>query len=198
MKKSRFIAGAAPAADEAAALAFIEDIRGSHKAASHHCYAYILGAQGNALRYSDDGEPQGTAGLPILEAMRKPGLTNCVCVVTRYFGGVLLGAPGLVRAYGQAASMAVRAAGTARWESSQAIAADVSYDRWDRVRHSLIRLGAQAPEATFTDKIRFETVMRACDTEKALAELAALTDGAISPEVSPPFYKPWPQPGASE
>ena len=95
------------------AVAKIKEMRETYWDATHNCYAYIL-REGNVMRYSDDGEPQGTAGMPILEVLRHENLTDCVCVVTRYFGGILLGTGGLVRAYTQGAQVAVAAAGVQR------------------------------------------------------------------------------------
>ena len=100
-KRSRFLAYCAPAASEEEARQVIERIRVEHKGASHHVYAYSLPC--NTIRFSDDGEPQGTAGLPVLAVFQKTGVVDFVCVVTRYFGGTLLGASGLVRAYTKAA-----------------------------------------------------------------------------------------------
>jgi uncharacterized YigZ family protein len=105
-QKSRFIAYAAPSANEPEAIAFINKIKKLHPAASHNVYAYICRDQ-NSQRYSDDGEPSGTAGVPVLEVLKKEGLTDVCVVVTRYFGGTLLGAGGLVRAYGKAASQGI-------------------------------------------------------------------------------------------
>ena len=100
-KKSRFIGYASPAETEEQALAFLEKVRAMHREASHHCYAYIIGQHGERTRFSDDGEPSGTAGKPILEILQGRELCNCICVVVRYFGGTLLGTGGLVRAYSQ-------------------------------------------------------------------------------------------------
>ena len=108
-KKSEFIGYLCPVQTEEQAVAFIEEIRAMHRKATHNCYAYIL-RENNAARHSDDGEPGGTAGVPIYEVLRKEGLTDVCCVVTRYFGGVLLGAGGLVRAYTKGAKDAVDAA----------------------------------------------------------------------------------------
>ena len=101
INKSRFIGYGAPAASEEEALGFLADVRSAHKDASHHCYAYIIGANMGVMRYSDDGEPGGTAGMPIIEVMKARQITNACVVVVRYFGGVLLGAGGLTRAYSQ-------------------------------------------------------------------------------------------------
>ena len=103
VNKSRFIGHGRPCEREEAALAFLSEMRAKYKDATHNCYAYIIGPNMGVMRYSDDGEPGGTAGMPIIEVMKARGVTNCAVVVTRYFGGVLLGAGGLVRAYSQGA-----------------------------------------------------------------------------------------------
>ena len=108
-KHSRFIAVAAFADSEEKALAVLEEVRAAHRTARHNVYAYVL-REGSRTRYSDDGEPAKTAGLPVLDAIRHAGLTDCIVVVTRYFGGILLGAGGLVRAYSHTCALALDAA----------------------------------------------------------------------------------------
>ena len=108
-RKSEFIGYISPCQTEAEAFAFIEEIRKLHRKATHNCYAYIL-RDNNIGRHSDDGEPSGTAGAPMFEVLKKEGLTDVCCVVTRYFGGILLGAGGLVRAYSSGVKIAVDAA----------------------------------------------------------------------------------------
>ena len=110
VKKSRFIGYAAPVTTQQQALDFIAEISKKHWDATHNVYAYIL-REGGVKRYSDDGEPQGTAGIPTLDVLEKSGVTDCAVAVTRYFGGVMLGAGGLVRAYSHSASIALQAAG---------------------------------------------------------------------------------------
>ena len=108
-KKSRFIANVSPAGTEEEALAFIEAMKKKYWDARHNCYAYVLGERGELVRFSDDGEPSGTAGKPILEVLLGMEVRNLVVVVTRYFGGTLLGTGGLVRAYTQAAQAGMAA-----------------------------------------------------------------------------------------
>ncbi len=110
-KKSKFIANAAPVNTEEEARSFLDNIRKTYPDARHVVYAYLISGDNSYQRYSDDGEPQGTGGMPVLEAIKREGLTNVICTVTRYFGGILLGAPGLTRAYGTSASGALQAAG---------------------------------------------------------------------------------------
>ncbi|NLJ68582.1 MAG: YigZ family protein [Firmicutes bacterium] len=114
IKRSKFIGAAAPAADEGEALAFIEKVKDEHKQATHNVYAYQIGEHNQLQRFSDDGEPSGTAGMPVLEVIKQMDLRNVVVVVTRYFGGTLLGAGGLVRAYTEGAKIGVLAAGVVK------------------------------------------------------------------------------------
>jgi len=108
-RKSRFIGYCRPVKNQDEAIAFINEIRAMHRQATHNVYAYVL-REDNTMRYSDDGEPAGTAGVPVLEVIKKEGLTDICVVVTRYFGGILLGAGGLVRAYGKSAKLGIDAA----------------------------------------------------------------------------------------
>jgi len=108
-RKSRFIGYCRPVKNQDEAIAFINEIRAMHRQATHNVYAYVL-REDNIMRYSDDGEPAGTAGVPVLEVIKKEGLTDICVVVTRYFGGILLGAGGLVRAYGKSAKLGIDAA----------------------------------------------------------------------------------------
>lgn len=125
-KKSVFIGYAAPVESEEEAIAFVKAIKKKHADARHNVYAYQL-REGSIARYSDDGEPQGTAGIPVLDVIRKKGFTDAVIVVTRYFGGILLGAGGLVRAYSSAAAMAVEAAGIVTYDQFTAFTLTVNY-----------------------------------------------------------------------
>jgi len=110
-KKSKFISYSKPVYSEEEALQFISSIRKKHYDASHNCYSYILGESMNIQRSSDDGEPSGTAGIPILEVLKKEEITNSIVVVTRYFGGIMLGAGGLIRAYTEGAAKGIKASG---------------------------------------------------------------------------------------
>ena len=119
-KRSRFIGHIWPVDSEEDARAFIAQIKKQYYDARHNCWCYLIGE--NTVRYSDDGEPQGTAGQPMLNVFQREGVTNVVCVVTRYFGGILLGAGGLTRAYGKSARDALAAAGVAamgRWTAAR-------------------------------------------------------------------------------
>lgn len=198
IRKSRFIGNAAPFDDEGKALQWLKTIRENHKAASHHCYAYIIGANGGIMRYQDDGEPQGTAGIPIMDVLKKNKLVNCAAVVTRYFGGVLLGAGGLTRAYSAAASAAVRAAGKACAEVSFRLTAKLDYADWDKVQHLVQKLPLCEIQNDYTDKVVLEAVVRADDMAESREKLVSLTDNRVSLQFSDPFHHLWLVPEESQ
>ena len=152
-KKSEFIGYLCPVQTEEQAVAFIEEIRAMHRKATHNCYAYIL-RENNAARHSDDGEPGGTAGVPIYEVLRKEGLTDVCCVVTRYFGGVLLGAGGLVRAYTKGAKDAVDAAQIKCMAEAVKLAVTVDYGLYGRLAQVFADFDARVEDERFADNVR--------------------------------------------
>ena len=131
-KKSRFIGRLWPVETEEAALEKIQEMKKKHYDATHNCWAYII--KDGAVRFSDDGEPGGTAGMPMLQVLQREGLYNCVCVVTRYFGGILLGAGGLVRAYTKGAKIAVDAAGKSMKRVWTVLYVPCPYTYYERVK----------------------------------------------------------------
>lgn len=135
-KRSRFIAQVAPVKTEEEALAFLESVRTHHREARHNVYAYIC-RENNISRYSDDGEPSGTAGLPVMNVLARQGLTDVCVVVTRYFGGILLGAGGLARAYGKSAADGVLAAGVCDMIYSEVFSVTVDYPLLGKIQHVL-------------------------------------------------------------
>ena len=142
-KRSRFIARIAPAATEEEALAFIEAVRAEHRMARHNVYAYVL--RGGRVRYTDDGEPAKTAGMPTLEAVQHAGLEDVAVVVTRYFGGVLLGTGGLVRAYGDATRAAIAAADVVSVSRVVDVLAEVPYRLYEPAVRAAEAAGEPAP-----------------------------------------------------
>jgi uncharacterized YigZ family protein len=134
-KKSEFIGYIKRTESEEEAKAFVAEIKNKHKDATHNCYAYIVGQNMNIQRYSDDGEPQGTAGIPILEVIKKNEITDCTVVVTRYFGGILLGAGGLTRAYTKGAAVAIKAAGIVDKVLGVRINITLEYDLLGKVQY---------------------------------------------------------------
>jgi uncharacterized YigZ family protein len=171
-RKSRFIGYIAPAESETQAADFITAVKSQNRKANHNCYAYIL-RENNISRHSDDGEPSGTAGLPILNVLSARGLTDVVCVVTRYFGGILLGAPGLTRAYGQAAALAVNACEIKTFTLSRDVAVTVGYALYGRLPAVFAAAGAVVLNEDFAAEV---TVRAVLPSGKASMLCAAITD----------------------
>lgn len=192
VQKSRFIGSATPVATEEEALDFIRQIKGIYKAATHYCYAYIIGENAGIMRYQDDGEPTGTAGIPILEALRQNKVVNACVVVTRYFGGVLLGAGGLVRAYSHAASESIRAAELALVEQSLRLTLQVPYAQWDKLDYLLSQRPVTDVEKVFTDQVGITLVVRHADGDGLIQEILDNTTGNASVTASDPFPWQWP------
>lgn len=191
INKSRFIGYGAPAASEEEALGFLADVRSAHKDASHHCYAYIIGANMGVMRYSDDGEPGGTAGMPIIEVMKARQITNACVVVVRYFGGVLLGAGGLTRAYSQGAATAINAAGVGEVSPTRRYLMEVPYPMLGRVEYLLKSLPVIVEDKQFSGAIVMTLIVRARDDEAFLSAVTSGTDGRIEPIFMEEMYKAW-------
>lgn len=180
-KKSEFIGYLCPVQTEEQAVAFIEEIRAMHRKATHNCYAYIL-RENNAARHSDDGEPGGTAGVPIYEVLRKEGLTDVCCVVTRYFGGVLLGAGGLVRAYTKGAKDAVDAAQIKCMAEAVKLAVTVDYGLYGRLAQVFADFDARIEDERFADNVRIVLHIRAENSQELTDKLVDVCNGAVSVE----------------
>ena len=151
-KRSRFIGYCKPVSTQDEAIAFINEIKSKHWDARHNVYAYVIRSEG-VSRYSDDGEPQGTAGIPVLDVIRKRGVTDCVIVVTRYFGGVLLGAGGLVRAYSAAAKLAVDASGEREMIVCSVCSLSCSYTMYGKLPSMIASFGGSIDDSSFTDDV---------------------------------------------
>jgi len=153
INKSRFIAYVDRVETEEAALAFIEKIRKHHWDATHNCAAYITGEHDRLQKADDDGEPSGTAGRPILEVIKKSALSTTVVVITRYFGGIKLGAGGLVRAYGKSTTAGLAAAGIVERQLHTRIAACFDYTLLGTVENNLRNQQYQIVDKLFTDQV---------------------------------------------
>ena len=152
-KKSEFIGYAKRVESEEEAKEFINEIKSMHKQATHNCSAYVIGEKMNIQRYSDDGEPQGTAGIPILEVMKKSNVTDCAIVVTRYFGGILLGAGGLTRAYTKGASIAIKSAGIVEKVNGLKLSFELDYDLFGKVQYICGQNSWHIEDTEYTDKV---------------------------------------------
>ncbi len=187
-RRSRFIGQIQPVTDEAAAVSFIESVRKQHWDARHHVPAYILRA-GDVRRFSDDGEPQGTAGMPVLDVLQKQNITDCVIVVTRYFGGILLGGGGLVRAYSHTASLAVEAAGIVEMRPAQLQEVTCSYTQYGWLAPFIETNGGTVQDTQYTDvvTVRFQLdIDRQGLFEKQLTERSA---GSLQPKIIQQQYR---------
>ncbi len=174
-KKSRFIGQVQHVESVSEAMAFVETVRKKYADATHNVWAYVL-ADGQ-MRWSDDGEPGGTSGQPTLNVFRSANVCDVVCVVTRYFGGTLLGSGGLVRAYSKAASMALEAAGRARMAEWQRVAVECSYAQYERVRRLLEDLGAADMAGDFGEYVTVTALLPAGTAQEAAARLTDMTAG---------------------
>lgn len=151
-RKSEFIGNAAPVTTEKEALEFINKIRAKYSDATHNVYAYIL-RDGNLTRFSDDGEPHGTAGLPVLDVLRKEQLCDCAVVVTRYFGGILLGAGGLVRAYSAGAKIGVDAAEKIFLKPFDILEIQTDYSRYNRIAQLMAAHRVYTVDSNFAEDV---------------------------------------------
>ena len=159
-KKSRFIGYAVPVSSEEEAYAFVE-IRKQHYDARHNCYAFAIGSENTLLRFSDDGEPQGTAGKPILEVITGNAVVNICIVVTRYFGGTLLGTGGLVRAYTEAAKLALSDAGIHKMQLMKLVKITTNYNDSGKVQYLLSNSDALIDSTDYTADVCFNVAVPA-------------------------------------
>lgn len=181
-RRSRFIGTIAPVCDEEGAAAFINEQRARYKDASHNVYAYCLRG-GNLARFSDDGEPQGTAGKPVLELLQKEGLVDVALVVTRYFGGVLLGAGGLLRAYTQGAKCAVDAAKLLHMTPAVRAELDIGYDFYGKLSYILPDYHIVTENSDFGVGIRLGLLIKADRLAAFSSALGELSGGVVQPLV---------------
>jgi uncharacterized protein, YigZ family len=169
-KKSTFIGWIKRVETEEAAKEFILKVKAAHREARHNVYAYVIGSNRGIQRYSDDGEPQGTAGIPVLEVLKKNDITDVVIVVTRYFGGILLGSAGLCRAYGKAASEAVKNAGIIERVTGQELSFTIDYDLLGKVQYIFTQNNWHIDNIEYSDKVKISII---CETTNiALVESA--------------------------
>lgn len=177
IKKSRFIGHARPVDTEEEAVAFIEELKKKYWNATHNCSAYLIGERDQFQKALDDGEPSGTAGKPILEVIKNRGLKNIVVVVTRYFGGIMLGAGGLVRAYTDGAVAGIDAAVTIVKVLHREVFVDLDYTWYGKVENELRGRGYRVGEVSFTDRVRVQCLPEAEDAERFIAWITDVTQG---------------------
>lgn len=176
-KKSEFIGYIAPVKNNEEAVEFIGKIKSMHRKARHNVYAYIL-RHDNISRYSDDGEPQGTAGTPVLEVLQKRGLTDVCVVVTRYFGGILLGGGGLVRAYSHAASIACDAARIMDMRQCHRLKINADYGLYGKISYILPNFDVITVNSDFGSSVTLEILVQNELLSSLTKELTEITNGA--------------------
>ena len=179
VNKSRFIGDSKPVSSEEEALGFLASIRAQYKDATHHCYAYVLGADRMDRKASDDGEPSGTAGLPILKVLDEAMAANVLVVVTRYFGGTLLGTGGLTRAYTEAAKAAVADAGLARMREGEVLTLTMDYALLDQVSYLLKQKGIAGTDLEYTDRVSMKITVPLSETGEIRKALEGAGYGRI-------------------
>lgn len=179
VNRSRFIGRCFPVDSEEAALCLLGDIRKKHWDATHNCFAYRIG-ENAAARFSDDGEPGGTAGKPIMDVLTGRGLTNVLCVVTRYFGGILLGAGGLVRAYSKSAADAVTKAGMVSYLPGTVLDIPMDYSRYGALE-GFIRANAEVRNVAFAQNVVVTVAVEDTNLLKFMKEVTERSDGRCTP-----------------
>lgn len=189
IKKSRFIGYAKPVETEEEAVQFIDEIKRLHRSATHNCSAYVVGERDQHQKASDDGEPSGTAGKPILEVIKHKGLKNVAVVVTRYFGGIMLGAGGLVRAYTDGAVAGIEAAGEIVQVLHREVFVDVDYTWYGKVENELHGRGTRLGGTEFTDRVIVKCLPVVSEAEAFVAWITDMTQGqAVITEGEEVYY----------
>ena len=189
-KKSRFIGRVWPVETEEEALEKIQEMKKKHYDATHNCWAYII--KDGPVRFSDDGEPGGTAGMPMLQVLQREGLHNIVCVVTRYFGGILLGAGGLVRAYTKGAKIGVDAAGKSMKRVWSVLYLPIPYNYYERVKLEVTAFGGIIRDTQFGADIELELLFPEAQLQPFLDRITDMSAGTIEGMQTGQEYRAFP------
>ena len=193
-RRSRFIGHIAPVATDEEAVAFVNAIREQHREATHNVYAYVL-RQDQLTRFSDDGEPQGTAGKPVLEVVLREGLVDVAVVVPRYFGGILLGAGGLVRAYAQGAKTAIDAARVLNMQPAALVELDMGYDFYGKATYILPQYEVQVTDSRFEEGVRLQLLCKTSRLTALTHQLRELSSGTVAPVILDERFAHFPEGG---
>ena len=189
-KKSRFIGRVWPVETEQEALDRIAEMKKQHYDATHNCWAYVI--RDGAVRFSDDGEPGGTAGMPMVQVLQKEQLYNVVCVVTRYFGGTLLGAGGLVRAYTKGAKIAIDAAGKSMKRVWSVIYLPCPYSYYERVKLEVAAFEGLIRDTQFTAEVELEILIARDRAQAFLDRIVDMTAGTVEGMETAQEYRAFP------
>lgn len=190
-KKSRFIATVRPVKNEEEAQAFIEEMRKKYWDATHNVFAYQIGERDQIQRFSDDGEPSGTAGLPVLNVLKGDELKNTAIVVTRYFGGTLLGTGGLVRAYGRSAREGVLAAKIVEKVLYSVFHVVTDYSRLGKIQYEILQMGNVIHDTIYTDEIAFVTLVEEGNEEKFISKITEISGAQAQIQQIKHVYGAW-------
>ncbi|WP_271006308.1 YigZ family protein [Listeria seeligeri] len=187
--KSRFICHLMRVTTESEAQSFIQQIKKEHRDASHNCSAYIIGENDQYQKAHDDGEPSGTAGIPMLEVLKKKGLKNVAVVVTRYFGGTKLGAGGLVRAYGNAVSEAIQTIGIVECKLATIVQCEFTYPLLGKIENALEQRNYQIDQKEFTEKVLLHIFVNNDDLTNFINWITEISNGNIEITEGPQKYR---------
>ena len=189
-KKSRFIGRVWPVETEEEALAKIQEMKKQHYDATHNCWAYVI--RDGAMRFSDDGEPGGTAGNPMMQVLQRENLYNVVCVVTRYFGGILLGAGGLVRAYTKGVKIAIDAAGKSMKRVWTVLYVPCPYTYYERVKLEIDNFGGILRTTEFGAEVDLEILLPEAQVAPFMEKITDMTAGAVEGMETGQEYRAFP------
>ena len=190
INRSRFLCSLAPAATEREAQEFIARVRKEHPTATHNCFAYVIGADASVQKASDDGEPGGTAGVPMLQMLTRRDVRYAVAVVTRYYGGVKLGAGGLIRAYGGVVGEALDAIGTVTRRRYRLVTVTVDHQRAGKTQNDLRSTGRTVTDLRYGSAVEIEVALPEADLEGFRAWLADSTAGSATLTLGGETYAP--------
>jgi len=188
VEKSTFIGYAKPIKTEEEAIEFVNEIKKKHKDATHNVWAYTVGENMNIQRYSDDGEPQGTAGIPTLEVIKKEDLREVVVVVTRYFGGIKLGAGGLVRAYTKGAKVGIEAGIVIEKVKYTEVKIKIEYTQLGKIQNEIMNLGFTVKDTIYSDDVEIIVYSKVEDVESLKDRIIDITSGTADVSLGDEYY----------
>ena len=188
VEKSTFIGYAKPIKTEEEAVEFINEIKKKHKDATHNVWAYTVGESMNIQRYSDDGEPQGTAGIPTLEVIKKEDLRDVVVVVTRYFGGIKLGAGGLVRAYTKGAKVGIEAGIVIEKVKYTEVKIKIEYTQLGRIQNEIMNLGFKVKDTIYSEDVELIVYSKIEDVQSLTDRMIDITSGTADVSIGEEYY----------
>ena len=188
VEKSTFIGYAKPIKTEEEAIEFVNEIKKKHKDATHNVWAYTVGENMNIQRYSDDGEPQGTAGIPTLEVIKKEDLRDVVVVVTRYFGGIKLGAGGLVRAYTKGAKVGIEAGIVIEKVKYTEVKIKIEYTQLGRIQNEIMNLGFKVKDTIYSEDVEIIVYSKIEDVQSLTDRMIDITSGTAGVSIGEEYY----------